>query len=638
MGTGLIKSNSRTARILSCSGLPSTLVSPILEFSSPSRASSNTPDASGTTAWSDAPVEGTSEVSTAVTETGSSGASTAPRDSSTSISEIITTSALSTDSSRASAIQSTIVEGSSDLGSTTTEIYATVSITESTSSSRMPDSSSSPTSAPSLSTTASILALAKSDESSSATESPSTSEDSDSTATSTPAANMPSDTASEPSSSSSESTTSTESESISTSAESATTTATTKQPTSDSADPTSDETTSTVSTTKEHSTEPTSTEAKTTTSDSGASPSETSAEASETSAGRAEKTGDTRTVTSMVNTTLSPDSSSATATRTVTDSAPDSTLSEVKSVTSTYSDAEGRVFTTVEAPSIITITSTSTGEGGGFVYSTHVVANPTGFSGSGAISEKGFFHNTGAVAGTFTVVGLVAAAAAFFIFWICRKRRRAQRRRRWMATVDKPPYTQDSPFEDPLPRSEVLPPLTPLTASRAASVRFADDGRPTSSPLLPGPPPLLSAGQPPYAGAMDLARQQPSPFADPIPQMATIQPLNVAPRYAFPQAEPESHSLAPSSPSVYPDSLPPEDEQQSKQGYGDPFEDRPQPSYIVQAPPRPARSHLRRESSKVLSASLPLTPPDSMNGHSPTASPDQSRQNTVYVNDRIPPF
>ena len=64
-------------------------------------------------------------------------------------------------------------------------------------------------------------------------------------------------------------------------------------------------------------------------------------------------------------------------------------LSQVLSVTSTFTNAQGRLVTTVDAPSVITITSTSTGEGGGFVYSTHVVANPTGFGGSGAISEKG---------------------------------------------------------------------------------------------------------------------------------------------------------------------------------------------------------------------------------------------------------
>lgn len=270
-----------------------------------------------------------------------------------------------------------------------------------------------------------------------------------------------------------------------------------------------------------------------------------------------------------------------------------------------------------------------------------------------------------------------------------------------MATVDQPPYTPNdrlpygtsnanSPFEDPQPQTEeVLPPLTPLTASRAASVRLGDEGpgrftdehgRLNPSPLLPGPPPFV---RPPHVNPgermTDLERSEGSPFEDPpvtqmvsVPRMVSVQPLNVTPRYAtFPQPESENNSLAPSSPSIYPDSLPPEDEHhepsqgygqgylgqgQGYQGqdYGNPFDDQPK-TYIVQAPPRPARSHLRRESSKIMSTSLPLTPPDSMNGHSPSASPDHPQQPRVsthdcwtytmlltllqiHINSRSPPF
>ncbi|KAL1720733.1 hypothetical protein EV715DRAFT_271727 [Schizophyllum commune] len=635
--------------------------------------------------------------------------------------------------------QSTITRASSD--PTEVFASTSASISESTfASTRVVDPSSpssapaSPTTAPSSTTepSASLVAFAKTEDSSSASEScvqsflfemglptnigtsTSTSEDISSTA---PPPEMPSDTASEPSSSSTDSVTSTESEEpTSTSTEAPTTTSESTsdaaEPTSADSEPTSDSTSSSQPTSTSDEATNTTTEAKTTSSGSEPSSSETIAgkeqatstssstnessstndagsttfpatspttsasdsdsEASETgTAGKAEKT-----VTSMVDTTVSGHSSSATATRTITD-APDSTLSQVLSLTSTFTNAQGRLITTVDAPSVITITSTSTGEGGGFVYSTHVVANPTGFGGSGAISEKGFFHNTGAVAGTFTVVGLVAAAAAFLLFWLCRKRRRVQRRRRWMATVDQPPYTPNdrlpydtsnpnSPFEDPQPQTEdVLPPLTPLTASRAASVRLGEEslsrftdehGRLNPSPLLPGPPPFV---RPPYVNPgermTDLERSEGSPFEDPpvtqmvsVPRMVSVQPLNVTPRYAtFPQAESENNSLAPSSPSIYPDSLPPEDEHHDSsqghsqgyqgQGYGNPFDDQPK-TYIVQAPPRPARSHLRRESSKIMSTSLPLTPPDSMNGHSPSASPDHSQQPRIHINDKSPPF
>ncbi|KAI5898514.1 uncharacterized protein SCHCODRAFT_02490513 [Schizophyllum commune H4-8] len=715
--------------------------------------SSNTLNASGTTTrseapstttWPAAPGEESSGVSATVTATSGpasgdsastrsdgtatstgASASTSASPTSTSASEIITTSALSTDSSStsgslaSSAIQSTIIAGSSDPGSSLTEVLASTSISESTFASTRVVYPSSPPSAPAslttapLSTTApspsSLVAFAKTEESSSASgkSSASTSEDSSSTTASAPPPEMPSDTASEPESSSTESVTSTESEEpASTSTEAPSTTAEStsgnSEPTSTDSEPTSDSTSSSEPTSNSNEATSTTDEAKTTASSSASSSPETVAgkeqvtntssadnesssatESSSTTAsatlestpasdsdsgasetGTAEKAE--KTVTSMVDTTVSGHSSSATATRTITD-APDSTLSQVLSVTSTFTNAQGRLVTTVDTPSVITITSTSTGEDGGFVYSTHVVANPTGFGGSGAISEKGFFHNTGAVAGTFTVVGLVAAAAAFLLFWLCRKRRRVQRRRRWMATVDQPPYTPNdrlpygtsnpnSPFEDPAPQTEeVLPPLTPLTASRAASVRFTDEGpsRPNPSPLLPGPPPFV---RPPYVNPgqrmTDLERSEGSPFEDPpvtqmvsVPQMVSVQPLNVTPRYAHvPQAESENNSLAPSSPSIYPDSLSPEDDEHHDsgaegQGYGNPFDDQPKIlSYVVQAPPRPARSHLRRESSKIMSTPLPLTPPDSMNGHSPSASPDHSQQPRIHAQNRSPPF
>ncbi|TRM60193.1 hypothetical protein BD626DRAFT_505762 [Schizophyllum amplum] len=581
---------------------PSTFVSPTLESSSSSRVFSSTSGASSTPATPDAPAGASSDVSATVTATSASGAtSTTSSDSSSTSSDTITTSTLSADSSSAASVESTIVEGSSDPHYTTSaDVSATSSITEAASS---PTTYSFPDPTPSInsSTATSVRENAKADES------PSTST-ADSSTTMDETASSSTDSAVPEESTSAESTT-------------ADTTSKNAGPTTTSF---SDDSSSAASSTSEA--QPTSTDSDSTTSDSVSSSTDASSTSSDNeSTSRAEKTGDesgdTQTVTSIDKIVLSK-LGSATATQTITDM-PESTLSEAVSVTSTYSDSEGRVFTTIAVPGVITITSTSTGAGGGFVYSTHVVANPTGLGGSSAIgTESGFFTNTGAVAGTFTVVGLAAAAAFFLVFWCCRKRRHNQRRQRWMETAgDHTPYTQQgSPFEDPRP--EMLAPLTPLTVSRAASERFLDGRRPPIPSLLPAAPPFVNPG----ARVTELERVQPSPFADPAPPMATVKPLTIAPRYPFPQPE-ENYSLAPSSPSIYPDSLPPVDEHNNAQPANDnPFEElsldesKPSTGYVANAPPRPARSHLRRESSKIR---MPLTPPSS-NGHSP--SPDGTRQ------------
>jgi len=83
-------------------------------------------------------------------------------------------------------------------------------------------------------------------------------------------------------------------------------------------------------------------------------------------------------------------------------------------------------------------------------------------------------------------------------------------------------------------------------------------------------------------------------------------------------------AIAQSSPSIYPPSLPPTGDDDNLPVAQWPTEKAaPQPlhdSFIVEAPPRPPRSLLRRNSVKV-SEVYPLTPPASISSHSQSKPP-----------------
>jgi hypothetical protein len=104
--------------------------------------------------------------------------------------------------------------------------------------------------------------------------------------------------------------------------------------------------------------------------------------------------------------------------------ASDTTLSSALTLTTT--DAAGSVVTT--APPLVTQTSVSVGANGQVYTVTQIVHNPTGGNDSNsaaAASNDGFFDNTGAVAGTFVVIGLaVTAGILAFVFLMLRRRRR----------------------------------------------------------------------------------------------------------------------------------------------------------------------------------------------------------------------
>ncbi len=117
------------------------------------------------------------------------------------------------------------------------------------------------------------------------------------------------------------------------------------------------------------------------------------------------------------------------------------------------------------------------------------------------------------------------------------------------------------------------------------------------------------------------------PFRDP-PHVPQNTPINNSP-YHGRLNEPSGPSIAPSSPSIYPESLPPVDDSPNTVGPESKLQIRSYPEPLLRralsvpghgdVPPRPPRSHLR-ESYKPGDI-IPLTPPTSMSSHGQSQPP-----------------
>jgi len=303
----------------------------------------------------------------------------------------------------------------------------------------------------------------------------------------------------------------------------------------------------------------------------------TTAPKSSRSASKATKTSVQHTSTIVSVTVVRPTSLG---TETIT-THPVSTLSKAMVLTTTNSKGLP-VLTT--AP-FVTIWSTSTNSNGTIFYSTAIVANPQAeLSG---VSEV--LRNTGAVAGIFTVVGVVFAALVAFLVLYIRRRRRSRERERWSAEMAAPlptPFIED-PFRDE----------NPTSATSVTTSRDEDQWNPESN-LLPEGSGLrsLKYGQtffPIYPNGV--SGQQGKPL---------LQSMEGESPTEHDKAR-RSQALSVSTPSIYPLSPLPGDEQFSKDIVVVPkFTAQSEPS-----PPRPPRSHLR-DRIKALTSRLP-TPPDS---------------------------
>ncbi|KAF7310883.1 hypothetical protein HMN09_00631500 [Mycena chlorophos] len=274
--------------------------------------------------------------------------------------------------------------------------------------------------------------------------------------------------------------------------------------------------------------------------------------------------------------TLGSPSVSFTATSTITDT-PESTLAKASFVSVIESNGQ----TSSSAPPFLTVLSTSTEPNGSLVTYTHVVANgPTGIS-AAIVQPSGFFHNSGVVAGVFLVVGAILTGLAVFgLYLLCRRqRRRRELHRRWLVSKHRPrPLSDGDPFSDM--RSFDRP-----WDGRVSSPR----GHYSVAPPRRVEPPVLYET---FDDEID-RRVQPGPSDNDIGLAITTDSRKPA-------------ASANSSPSIYPSSLPPVEEEVVV-----PMRQIPSPP----PPPRPRRSILREQSNKV-PVQL-ITPPSSVSSHSP---------------------
>ncbi|KAJ6575084.1 hypothetical protein B0H19DRAFT_1254702 [Mycena capillaripes] len=323
---------------------------------------------------------------------------------------------------------------------------------------------------------------------------------------------------------------------------------------------------------------------------------ETSASPGSTKASPINPTNPTGHASSPVPPTIAhapPVSFTGTTTSTITD-APESTLAKPSFIPSV--DSNGK--TSFTAPPLVTILSTSQESNGSFVTFTHVVANPTGFGQAIAGGRASFFHNAGAVAGVFLVVGaLLTAAAAFGIFILCRRRRRRrERHRRWLVSVNRPRPVADGsqdPFEDPR--------ISPSPPMRVVPHAYTWDTQ------VPAPHQMAPSG----LGLYGVPQMHQNEHVEEQQHYHAMDRNEIGLAITTNESKP---SLAQSSPSIYPPSLPPTNDEEHifEETYS-----QPQPRRISDAsaaPPRPRRSHLRVASPKAQLA----TPPSSVSSHDPS--------------------
>ncbi|KAF9076254.1 hypothetical protein BDP27DRAFT_1314137 [Rhodocollybia butyracea] len=352
-------------------------------------------------------------------------------------------------------------------------------------------------------------------------------------------------------------------------------------------------------------------------------------------------------------------SPSSTVTGTITEG-PASTLSTPVGITTVSSG-----HTQVSFPALVTFVSTSTEANGALTTWTSILANPTNAAVEGT-SDKSFLHNEGAVAGVFTVVGILASALAICSFLICRRRRRRNaRRHQWIDNIQKrlpaPDTGLESPSDAPAMRS-----LNPndnyyhfeTSSPHTARPFFTVEDSVARNDDLRAPRDTVPSNS---LGLMEATRI--SPFDDYLyPGHREDNPIGLAVTTNSPpvhQARPSLQSrpsFAQSSPSIYPPSLPlPNDNasvyedidltsqpveqrktEASATGHyappspvspGDgPFDDmfgiKPTapaiaspPLVATPIPHRPARSSLRETPSKIITDHSLVTPPSSLSGH-----------------------
>ncbi|RDB29159.1 hypothetical protein Hypma_015555 [Hypsizygus marmoreus] len=321
----------------------------------------------------------------------------------------------------------------------------------------------------------------------------------------------------------------------------------------------------------------------------------------------------------------------STRTSTITDH-PVSTFSSPVAVPVT-DNSNGRV--TLTTPAAITVLSTSTEPEGEFVTYTHVIANPSGFSSGIQTKSSGFLANHGAVAGVFLVVGITAAAVGLCLLLLLRRRLRRNRRDRWLAEMHPQPTPPSNPFEDPQqPQMRTPDENHRETTWEGRNLNIFDDTKSGHLHYLNVQRGLESRIGTGYTNPSRVTVPSEYPPDDHNEHRAG----NIGLVHLFSRVEditPSRASIAQSSPSIYPASLPPtgDDDSVDAMHYPTDESDSTGTNLIGQAPPRPPKSHLRRSVTKS-SGMYPMTPPPSASSHSHSNPPSPITEETYAKTPR----
>jgi hypothetical protein len=286
----------------------------------------------------------------------------------------------------------------------------------------------------------------------------------------------------------------------------------------------------------------------------------------------------------------------------------------------------------LSTPAAVTILSTFSGPLGDFVTYTHIIANPpSSISGNQTFESSGcvfpalrgirkltlhrFLGNRGAMAAVFVFVGVVAATVVLCIAFF-RRHQSLNRRRRWLAGMRQQEYSEPSnPFEDPRnpPEMRSVTDDQPQTVQGSINpVAFND--------IIPGSYPTNR----PYSGlgligvelgisSADLQERDRRSNDLPKHRLSQIDPFLTS----IPNYTPIEPSIAQSSPSIYPPSLPStgdDDHPEVKDWQLENVLHIQSVNIVTDVPPRPPRSLLRRNSKP--SDVLPLTLPSSSSSRS----------------------
>ncbi|KAF8642350.1 hypothetical protein AX16_009619 [Volvariella volvacea WC 439] len=287
-------------------------------------------------------------------------------------------------------------------------------------------------------------------------------------------------------------------------------------------------------------------------------------------------------------------SANSTASANLTDLAPGLSLSTTASLNSTSSLSSSPDSNRSQPLTEVVVTSTEV------VSSLTESGLPTAGAETIGSTQTGFLQNSGAVAGLFTVIGIIAASLFMCVIWFIRRRRRIRREQRWLSGVQPLPDPddhddRDNPFSDPHTQPNMTQREQPVTYTQ--QTQYDRSGNANSGHLH-------------------------EVFEQFGLERSNERILPTTTRRIPPP------SLAPSSPSVYAATLPADEPGDGQWPSSNP----PLPMRPPRAegpPPRPPRSHLRDVVTKT-NVTFPDTPPSSIISSQSSSNPPSPTYNPKH--------